>query len=182
MPVSLQPNQGVEAQRPRPSENFGGIIRQSGREDPGPRETDGPLQHTTHTVHLDTQPSRFALPVCKESRPLPFGNSARGTEHRITPPHHHNGTYMRCNCKHHRRVRSDMSGQQSVDQPSTRLTWFDKPACQGLQDPVHSEDVTVAHCLLCLAPSRGGGNSSRKVRGMQSLHPEQSTNAKKGKD
>ena len=49
-----------------------------------------PVTHEPHTIHStrsDTQPSRFALHVCKASWPLPFGNSAFGTSCR-TAPHH----------------------------------------------------------------------------------------------
>ena len=53
-------------------------------------------QHTTPNMHSDTQPSRFALPICKASRPLPFGNSAFGTPYRTTLRHttqHHTTPY-----------------------------------------------------------------------------------------
>ena len=41
--------------------------------------------HITHNTRLDTQPSRFQQPVCKASRPLPFGSSASGTHNPHTP-------------------------------------------------------------------------------------------------
>ena len=42
-------------------------------------------QQTTHAMRSNTRPSCFALPVCKASRPLPFGNIAFGTANHTTP-------------------------------------------------------------------------------------------------
>ena len=58
-----KPDQGYEADRPGPSENFRGTIRQSGKVSPGQprkqlpgtRESDSPLlqvHHILHTVHV----------------------------------------------------------------------------------------------------------------------------------
>ena len=41
----------------------------------------------THSACSDTPPSRWALPVCKASRPVSFGNSAFGNPQHTTPHH-----------------------------------------------------------------------------------------------
>ena len=73
MPASSMPDQGPEAQWPGPSESFSSTIRQSGTASPGQpwtaaaqrqrqwRPSATGAQHTTHSAHLDTQPSRLVF-------------------------------------------------------------------------------------------------------------------------
>ena len=56
---------------------------------PSTRDSGGPLpyvHHTLHTARVQTHnPPVLRFPMCKTSRPLPFGNSALGTPY-TTPP------------------------------------------------------------------------------------------------
>ena len=43
-------------------------------------------QHTTHSTRSHTQPSRFAFPMCRTSRPSPFDHSTHARTHSCPPP------------------------------------------------------------------------------------------------